>query len=257
MQHKKGCAQPRLEQVLACRKWYVKEKPFRHVLAQDVFTDDYYQQLEDAFQSLLDQGISEEYDESRFSRNMGNYDAFGCPFNEAECGPFEIFFGRQFHDFLAGLFGVAATGDIESSRHHHSPGGDSGNIHNDFNPCWFPKSAPGEITVAADVHHERKGREHHVVRAISLIYYLNNSEWCPGDGGETGFYSYHDVNVLEPDVAVPPRNNSLLAFECTPYSYHSFIANGNKPRNSFIMWLHREYNDAIEKYGEEKLVGWS
>jgi 2OG-Fe(II) oxygenase superfamily len=256
MEHKRGCAQPALEQVLACRNWNVREKPFRHVVVQNVFNEDYYQQLENSFRSLLAKGLSDEYDDNRFSRNMGNYDAFGCAFDELECGPFEIFFNRQFHDFLAGVFGVDATGDIESSRHHHGPRGRSGSIHNDFNPCWFPKGRAGEINVASDVHNEKKGREHHVVRAVSLIYYLNN-DWSPGDGGETGFYSYHDVDVLQPDVAVPPRNNSLLAFECTPFSYHSFIANGDKPRDSFIMWLHREYNDAIKRYGEENLVAWN
>jgi hypothetical protein len=62
---------------------------------------------------------------------------------------------------------------------------------------------------------------HETIRAIAVLYYLHNPRWHPGDGGETGIYSYHRQPVLGPTKAVPPINNSLLLFECRSNSFIS------------------------------------
>lgn len=262
MDHKRGCAQPGLKDVLVDREWTVRSGPFRHLVAQDVFKPDYYSRLELAFRQLLARGVSETFEQNRFSRNMGKYDAYGNCFTSEECGPYEIFFGWEWHDLFAKLFNVPASGDIEVCLHHHKVGGLSGNLHNDYNPAWFPDPKPGCINVSTDVHNRPSGpkpvggKHRVIIRAISIIFFLNNEPWEPGDGGETGFYAYKDRSVDEPDEMVPPQNNSLLAFECTPFSYHSFISNVSAPRNSLIMWLHRQYDEAVDTWGSKNIVWW-
>jgi 2OG-Fe(II) oxygenase superfamily len=170
---------------------------------------------------------------------------------------------REWHDLLARIVGVTATGDVSASVHHHDPGGASGWPHNDLNPGWFaePAAGPDEVRLAAEgdvgYHHGTRpegvpARE--TVRAVSLLFYLANPPWSPGDGGETGLYE--SVRADRPSVAVPPVNNSLVAFECTPFSYHGFISNHRAPRNSVVMWLHRDRGEAVERWGEQSIVSW-
>jgi hypothetical protein len=262
MDHKKGCSEPALKDMLLDREWALISNPFRHVVAQEVFKHKHYESMVQAFRSLMSKGTSETFDPNKMSRNMGKYDAYGYCFNQAECGPFEIFFQREWHDLFADMFNVKATGDIEVCLHHHKVGSLNGSIHNDYNPAWFPDGKPGEINASTDVHNKPAepkkpgGKNRLVVRAISVIFFLNNAEWEKGDGGETGFYEFRDTSVDEPDHAVPPVNNSLLAFECTPFSYHSFISNVTKERNSLIMWLHRDYEEAADTWGAKNIVWW-
>ena len=145
------------------------------------------------------------------------------------------------------------------------PGGKSGSPHSDLNPVYFADVEPidgivrlddrlvasksGEVRVATTPVIRK-------VRAISLLYYTANPEWAPGDGGETGLYERASDPVGRPAVAVPPRNNTLVAFECTPNSYHSFISNRSKERNSVTMWLHRSDEVSVARWGERTLERW-
>jgi Rps23 Pro-64 3,4-dihydroxylase Tpa1-like proline 4-hydroxylase len=94
------------------------------------------------------------------------------------------------------------------------------------------------------------------VRAVAVLFYVGNEPWRPGDGGETGLYETADLPVDRPSVAVPPVNNRLLAFECTPTSFHSFISNRRSGRTSMIQWLHRSREEAVGRWGENSLVLW-
>ena len=93
------------------------------------------------------------------------------------------------------------------------------------------------------------------MRAIAILYYLNNPEWSPGDGGQTGLYRAMSDQVDQAVVSVPPINNSLVAFECSPRSFHTFRTN-RQPRNSVVMWLHREKDEALAQWGEDSIVPW-
>jgi Rps23 Pro-64 3,4-dihydroxylase Tpa1-like proline 4-hydroxylase len=100
-------------------------------------------------------------------------------------------------------------------------------------------------------------RRREAVRAVAVIYYLNNPQWQPGDGGETGLYRTVRDAIEHPVAVVPPLNNSLVAFECTPGSYHTFRSNVRHPRNSVVIWLHVEKSAAIARWGESALVRFS
>jgi hypothetical protein len=252
------------EELLSSRRWGFRRDPFPHFLVQNVFREAVYSQLVAEFQQVLRRGFSESVDPDKFSLVTG-YDAYAVGFRSDPTHPFRIFVSRWWHDLIAKVTGVTATGDIRGGLHHHVPGSTNGAIHNDLNPGWFV-DAPNEdgINVSngalCSYHYGTttntalKPRES--VRAVAVLLYLNNPTWAPGDGGETGLYHGADVPVEKPAVAIPPINNSMLVFECTPFSYHAFLSNLHHPRNSVIMWLHRPAFEAAGLWGDRKIVKW-
>ncbi|WP_082599281.1 2OG-Fe(II) oxygenase [Nocardioides sp. Root151] len=246
-----------LGDVLAHRRWVRRRRPFDHVVSTDVFTPDFYGQLHDQVQGILD-------DPEMFARNMPGYDASSCELKTHREGPLGVFTSRAWHDTLAGIWGVEATGDVSATLHHHAPGGKSGWPHNDLNPSWFPGPPPksDEIQMVENdlVDHQRGTRAEGVearenVRAVAVLFYLGNPAWSPGDGGETGLFESASAAAHGPSAVVPPINNSMVMFECTPFTWHSFLTN-RKPRTSVVMWLHRTKEDAVSTWGEQSIVHW-
>ncbi|PWJ86907.1 2-oxoglutarate-Fe(II)-dependent oxygenase superfamily protein [Mesorhizobium loti] len=256
----------RLEEVLDNRAWCRTSAPFRHITATSVFISDYYDQLDQAFRRILRDGLGEQARGRRISRSMPGYDAYGMTFPYDYNGPFALFMTRHFHDMIAGLFQVPCTGHVNCGIHHHAPGSLDGWVHNDLNPAFFVdyRSDDGinivrhdQCSYARGVVPNGKPPGRKVVRAVAMIFYLCNDGWEWGDGGCTGLYRYKDSPVGSPDVTIPPLNNSLLLFECTPWSFHSYMSNTRGARNSLIMWLHRSVEDVASRWGEDKIVKWT
>jgi hypothetical protein len=248
---------PRLEDLLAHRRWWTCDTPFRHLRVDDVFRPDVYAGLERDFLARI------EGDELK--RNLPGYDASALGLTAETAGAFDIFLTRQWHDLIAGVFGLPATGEVIATLHHHAAGSRSGTPHNDLNPGWFP-AAPVLGSDEVRVHdparcnyrtgHSLTGQPtRERVRGVTVLYYLAT----PTDvrGGGTGLYRSARQEVERPDVVVAPRNNSLMAFECTPYSFHSFIANHGRPRNCLAMWLHRSLDDVVGRWGRASIVEWT
>lgn len=246
-----------LEGLLAHRRWVRRELPFPHVVASDVFTDDVYAALAADFERLLASGA--------ISHPSGSgYEATWARLSEHAVGPLSLFLSREWHDLLAGVAGVDnPTGDVSVGLHHHEPGGAPGWPHNDLNPGWFAPDAPLPHEVGADgphvdYHHGpgdgSPARE--TMRAVSVLFYLANHEWSEGDGGETGLYPSLDAGSRAEGIFVPPVNNSLVIFECTPYSWHAFAGSARRQRNCLVMWLHRPKQDVVDWWGESSVVYW-
>jgi 2OG-Fe(II) oxygenase superfamily len=257
-----------LREILANKSWSRSDDPFPHFTAQNVFVKSIYLKLETAFQHILAQGLGGKYESgvARLSRNISGYDAYGLSFEPNFTGPLRIFLSRAWHDTLATLVGVRATRDLSGGLHHHRVGSRSGDVHNDFNPAYFADThLPNGINIAdsrlCDYKHGthcRSGlRPRLCVRAVAMLFYLNNPTWSPGNGGETGLYRSSTDAVEQPTAVIPPINNSILIFECTPYSYHTFLRNHCHPRNSVILWLHSLAADAVSRWGKGKIVYWT
>lgn len=250
----------RLQEVLLNRRWMMFAEPFRYMIVQDVFVPQLYKKLEDAFQGVLDKGLSDTPNKNKFSRNMGNYDAFSVAIPQE--APFDVFLSQEMHDLLNDMFDVDSTGDLAGSLHTHKVGSRSGFIHNDLNPARFPARKANDRSVFYNPSaYEMSGlaqgpNERTVMRAVAVLYYLNNGTWSPGDGGETGLYSYSKQDVQYPTARVPPINNLMMAFECTPFSYHAFMSNIRRTRNTVIFWLHNEYDESVKRWGETNFVFW-
>jgi 2OG-Fe(II) oxygenase superfamily len=251
--------------ILASRRWHRHFDPFPHVVAEDVFTPQLYGELETWFTDLLALELGEAHVRGRLSRNMAGYDAYGYSFQPPVAAPFAVFFSPAWRDLLANLFAVDANAYVSGGLHHHRTGSANGKVHNDLNPGWFTDDATdnGIIVSNRDVCHYGTGRTRgggeprEVMRAIAMLFYLGNPDWAPGDGGETGLYRSARDAVDHPAATVAPRNNSLLAFECTPRSFHAFLSNRRAPRNCLTLWLHRDKQDVLSRWGEREIVYWN
>lgn len=246
---------PLLADLLAHRRWWVIDTPVRHLRAENVFTNTVYDSIVATFRERMTRGD--------LTRSIAGYDASAAAVTTANAGGFAVFLTQAWHDTIASLLGVAATGDIIATLHHHAAGSTTGTVHNDLNPGWFPQRDAHDTSV--QVHdpvacNYRTGESRTGIatvqrtRAISLLYYFDTPAEVVGGG--TGFYRSVRQQVDRPEFIVPPRNNSLVAFECTPYSFHTFLANFGHERNCLVMWLHRAHEDAVARWGSESIVGW-
>jgi 2OG-Fe(II) oxygenase superfamily len=254
-----------LSSVLAHRRWQYAERPFPHFHVQNVFTPECYQAIEAEGRQLIDKGLSDYSDPDRLSRNMPGSDAFGWNLPPGVSGPFGIFYSQPWHDLLARLTSVRATGDVSGAVHVHLAGSQMGRIHRDLGVGWFSGKTwagavnPADRTLCSYIYGDvlQPGIEvHEAVRAVTMIFYLANSPWSQGDGGETGLYRYANDPIGSPAVGIPPRNNSLVLFENTPWAYHSFLANHRSSRTSVVLWLHRPIEEARLRFGERALFRW-
>jgi hypothetical protein len=255
----------RLNDILASRRWLRSSHPFPHTLATNVFTKAFYTKLEGEFRSVLRRSFGPSAVRTPPMYKMTGYDAFAMHIGAAQKTNFRLFLSREWHDLMADVSRVDASGEIDCSLHHHKRGSLCGQVHNDLNPGWFLDEPDADGITVTDQN--RCTYCHGVtsspdlvpverVRAAAVLFYLNNAPWRKGDGGETGlYYAEHDPIDL-PAVRVPPVNNTMLIFECTPFSYHGFLRNGVHPRNSLIMWLHRPKADVAARWGKGKIIGW-
>jgi hypothetical protein len=253
---------PQLRRLLAASQWVYGTHPFPHIRVANVFATAAYERLAAACRGVLATG-ADRARSARLAYYGARFDGHIFPFRHGLSGPLSIFVSRAWVDLLACATGVNATADVNGALHHHAKGSKSGFIHKDYSACWFidqPRAdgvhvsdsgrcdyRTGMTTVPGAIARER-------VRAVAMIYYLNNPPWAAGDGGETGLYLGADDDVAHPAAAVPPVNNSMLVFECSPNSFHSFISNWRHPRNSVAMWLHRTKESAIARWGGDGIL---
>ena len=228
--------------------WYAE--PFPHIVARDVFVPELQARLEDGFAATLREHVRDE--------RPRRYDADIVPFTGNHRARFPLILDPAFHRLLARVTGVRASGDIDGGIHRHAVGSASGWVHNDLNPGWFTPSdhVPNFSDHARGGYKNGDGAPAKRVRACAMIYFLCNGTWREGDGGETGLYAYETQPVEAPSKRIPPLDNSLLLFRCTPHSYHAFLSNVRSERNSIILWLHEDASIADARWGRGSLVGW-
>jgi hypothetical protein len=233
-------------------------------VARSVFKADFYAALERQVHAILRKGLSETPAAGYFSRNLPGYDAYALGLHPVSGEPTELFFTPEWREMLAVIWGVSPTPYIFVGAHHHTPGSASGFIHNDYNPVWFPRVVDERVQIPnQQLCSYRTGvgplapdRKAEMVRGVALILYVANQEWRPGDGGETALYGASDAKPNDPVAVWAPENNSLVSFECTPNSFHTFLSNRRIARTSIIMWVHRPLEEAVSLYGEHNLERW-
>lgn len=250
--------------MLAQRRFWRRTEPFPHLYATDVFTPEFHEALTAQFREILGRGFGAPGEPGRFTRNMPHSDAYGYDLPPEQDGPLGLLYSRALLDLLARMLGVAVTADVNAALHHHQLGSKDGMIHNDVGIGYFSEQPRSDGVNPMDLRrcgytdgHLANGatRCHQVVRAVTMIYYLANPPWRPGDGGETGLYRAADADLHRPAAAIPPINNSLVLFENTPAAHHSFLKNHHE-RNSAILWLHRPRADAVARFGERAIFKW-
>lgn len=226
-----------LRPLLAAPHWRWRDDPFPHVVARDVFTRDVYEQLVADFGQLLERQEAVGYNTQ--------HDFYGTSLLRGQCGALELFLSPAWYELFTGLFAVAGPGYLTAGVHRHRPGSRDGFPHNDIFPERLDARPAG-----SDVRGFGGRVEGRSVRAVAILFYLNNGRWSPGDGGETSLYRDWKDPVDEPVASVAPRDNTLLAFGCNPHSYHSFRAN-RKRRDTVISFVYRGLADYRELWGDE------
>lgn len=247
-----------MDELIAHRYWVRRLKPFPHVAVQNVFNQAFYDTLEDHYRRIVAV-------ETKFNTRTPGYDASMALIRDNLDGPLAVFTSREWHDMIAGVAGVACTGDVSASLHQHQPGGNAGWPHNDLNPGWFAGPAPNDSETryeGIDGVDYRTGKRpdgveaRETVRAVAVLFYLANPPWEPEGGGETGLFASVAAGQPRDGLRVPPLNNSMVVFECTPFSWHGYAGGSRNERNCVAMWLHRPKQDVIETFGEASIVYW-
>lgn len=243
--------------LLAHRRWVRRTRPFPHVYVRDVFVAEFYQRLAAEFERV-------RTEPNLFAPVSDGYSATGVDLTTVRNGPLEVFLSRAWHDLIERVAGVSASGDVEGSLHRHQPNSSRSHPHHDLAPAWFPGTAPavGEVGLpGADIDLKSGDRPagtpaREMVRAVAVLFYLGNGEWQHGDGGETGLFTDISAARPTPAVSIPPLDNSMIVFECTPRSWHTFLGGNTAARNSVVMWLHRPREQAANRWGGERIVHW-
>jgi hypothetical protein len=244
--------------LLAHRRWWRHRQPFPHVQAVNVFQPEVYLALEDAFLAWLS--------DSGGGRPLDGHDLQGTTLTGKFDGPLRLFASSGWRDFVTGAMNTEVTCHVNLGLHHHRAYSDAGFPHTDLNPGFFPdeKGAGSGVVLADPARVEyTSGRTSdprqpvaEVVRAVAVLFYLANPPWLAEHENCTGLYHAHGDSPADAVATVPPHSNSLLAFECTPWSFHGFQSGGSVGRNSVVQWFHRPTETVSERWGDHVVVGY-
>lgn len=236
-------------------EWWEMTQPFRHVIATNVFDASTYGRMSRAF-SEIQQGRS-PHTTKKLAQSTPNYDAFVLAIEAKLADVFAPLFSPGWLQSIARLFGIPFIPVIDGAMHSSRPGSRTGWIHSDYCSAWFHRPADGSTLLFPDrtkcdyfsgVLRTQGTQPIRYIRAATLIFYLNNDGWKPGDGGETELLGASRELRATPIERVPPLNNSLLIFPCSRHSYHRFVTNKIE-RNSIILWLHATLPVATTLFG--------
>lgn len=239
--------------------WEVFASPFRHYRASNVLPKQTYEAIARNFQTLLPSDGNWRDASFDVWKKQAAYDARMLSITSESCGNFFPFFSREWIEGLYESLGLPFSTRISGALHSSPAKSRTGWIHHDFCSGWFDESLPagGELFFP---RHDRceyfsgtpkvaGAKPQEYVRAATMIFYLCNDGWKEGDGGETGLYGASRATPHTVSASVPPVNNSLFVFECSPHSYHRFLTNPGRARNSIILWLHCSVEDAVKRWG--------
>lgn len=235
-------------------RWCERTYPFRHFVASSVLDSDQYAKVATAFSRIR---LGQDPDRSvRLSKSRGDYDALSCGVGASIASRFRPLFDRPFLDMLADIVRIKGVPAVDAGLHHVPQGSRSGWIHTDCCSAWFN----GDLSSRKILFPDRRmcdyftgepkrtdARPIEYVRTATMIFYLQNEGWKQGMGGETGLYPGSKVSYGG-EILIPPVNNTLVLFECSPHSYHRLIANPGQARNSIVLWLHSTAEEATRKW---------
>ena len=232
------------------------QHPFHHFRIQDALDPGRYRAVCEVFDRVRAGSEAPRY---RMARSNPNYDALVLAVDAALAARLTPLFSPDWLQVLHRFLGFPCIGRIDGALHSSPAGSRDGWIHTDLCPVWFDESRPAagalrfpdrarcEYFSGRRLHPEANAVEY--VRAAVLIYFLCNDGWRPGEGGETGLYAAARQDRETRWVAVPPLNNSMLLFPCSPHSYHRFLSNPGRARNSVVIWLHSTVQHAQSLWG--------
>lgn len=236
--------------------------PYPHMVLDDFFCLSRHTKICQYFEQLKARGIKEEFNPSYLSRFPG-YDAYCWVLEPDVPDPLDVFYSRALRDHFSQIFNLSLSEEVVAEFHHHKVGSKGDCWHDDYNVAYFsPKeSATAEMnpwyfqTNYMGGESNYKGQVLRQSRALTLIYYFGDFNWQEEDGGETDIGKMVEGELCS-HTKVAPHANRLLAFPCSPLSYHRFLKNHRSIRNSIILWYHSDVESSTRRYGQAPR-GWS
>lgn len=225
---------------------HILKDPYEHVVLDNLFTDSFYKEICNFFDSVFQKGLSEVHDNERFAPFLDvayPYDGYVKAMYPFEHRVADFFYSNTWNLFLSKIFNRPTSTVVTPAFHFHQPHDKTGWVHNDYTKKNFSSTG---VLYNGVIPHARYGSTQKVditeSRAIAVIYYFGSTTENPLGGG-TGLYE--SVKSKDPAKVVAPLNNRILAFSVSPKSYHAFQTN-KADRKSIVMWLHvdPEWNKA-------------
>lgn len=232
----------------------INSVPFNYMVVEDLFDPVLSSNFEYMFRDLI-----------KNARGIGKvgevgeliYDAlnFTPKIEHLRNSPMSVFGSAEMREFISSSFDILLDENLMIGMHRHEPGSRPGWEHTDFTIVSFPNISPnfdgnrvyyeGCDCNYSDDSRDRQPNSIKTARAIACLYYTANPIWRPGMDGETGIYADLGKRVVH---RVPPKSNSLLAFEISPISYHAFLGSPIVQRNSYIWWYHSNPKYLLERH---------
>lgn len=244
-----------LQDYIQATDFIVTASPFPHIVVDEFFKAEVYKRLWRHFQSVLERGLSQENDQTRFHpflnlRGEYEYDGYVYTPRPGEDPTLNVFFSLAWNLFFSRLLKQPSGWCTSLAYHYHPVENRTGFVHHDYTPRLFSfNDRLSNGTIFRERTEEPGGNAKAPVfqemRTIALLYYLNNNGWAEGEGGETGLYRSKGESPVK---LVAPKNNRMLAFRISPKSFHAFQENF-KPRSSIVQWFHIDPAWCKEKYG--------
>ncbi len=237
-------------------------KPFPHVNIRNFFKRDFYLSLCHEFETTLQKGVleaDEPKDLQRFQKFHYGFDASHWQLPPNIGAPINLLYQPVWIEFFSKLFGVPLTKNVSITFHSQVFGSKPFSAHNDYCYVGMPKSKPGDDNVKQlfyDAPYFISGPQEAKdlnldlqMRSVIGIFYLDNPDYVEGNGGETGLYeSYEGYLQNNPVKLIPPISNSMLIFETTPDSFHTYVPNKAKYRNTLLFWLHSDADLKMKRF---------
>ncbi len=214
------------------------KNPYEHVVLDNFFTDSFYKEICNFFDSVFKKGFSEVHDNEKFAPFLDvayPYDGYVKAIHPFEHKVADFFYSNTWNLYLTKIFNRPTSTVITPAFHFHFPNDKTGWVHNDYTKKGFSST---RVLYNGIIPHARYGSTQKIditeTRAIAVVYYFGGSVDKPVGGG-TGLYEY--VKSKDPVKVVEPLDNRILAFSVSPKSYHAFQTN-TADRKSIVMWLH-------------------
>ena len=152
---------------------------------------------------------------------------------------------------------------VDAALHVHSGPSRAGWVHSDLSPGWFRQAGNTEKVCFSqmDIYHmpERPDVDEELerfFRRVVCILFLSVEEMYP-QGGCLGVYESARQPSAFPSFTISPKENRLVAFEVSPYSYHAFRGMKQGRRESLIFWLHDSVDSlALKGWDESDVTNW-
>lgn len=219
------------------------DSPFKYYVLRDVFNENIYKSI--VKNCILSTANTPVYADTAGATS--NYRGRLQNISSESIGLGSDFFvSDTWKNFNMKMFNLMLTEYIALSFHVHDAPAQKGFTHTDFNICSFSEKPDNKDYQLIDVVNYASDKDDHFIkmmRSAAFLYYFNNHSDSinTGDGGTDIFD--HNKKLCS---TVNATNNSLLCFEVTPESYHSF-AGSTYQRSALVGWLHSTPVKAIHR----------